>query len=66
MIDRKVKFNLDAPVKDLRELLIDEMHGIQRLPALMFTKPHASLKELNLENHDLSNHTKNLYEELPF
>ena len=74
LIDRKVKFNLDAPVTDLRELLVDEMHGIQRLPALMFTKPDASLKDLNLEQyeilnneplHDLSNHTKNLYEELP-
>ena len=74
LIDRKVKFNLDAPVKNLRELLIDEMYGIQRLPALMFTKPNASLKELNLERyeilnneplHDLSNHVKNLYEEIP-
>ena len=75
LIDRKVKFNLDAPVKDLRDILTQGMHGIQRLSALMFSKPYLSLGDLNLLHyeilsneplHDLSNHSKNLYEEIPY
>ena len=74
LIDRKVKFNLDLPSKDLNELLVNEMHGIQRLPALMYTKPHQSLKDLNLDKyeilsneplHDVSNHIKISTRKLP-
>ena len=71
---RGVKYQIDASVKDLKELLDEEMHGIQRLPALMFFRPHLTLAQLNLQSyeilsteplHDISNHTKNLYSELP-
>ena len=49
------------------------MHGIQRLPALMFSQPEAELADLNLNNYevlptepmrDISNHIKNLYAEV--
>ena len=50
------------------------MHGLQRLPALMFNNPESSLQQLNLQHyeifnneplHDISNHIKNIYNELP-
>ena len=72
--ERGVKFRSDASVNILKELLEYEMHGIQRLPALMFTKPRYTLEELNLSRyeilsneplHDVSNHVKNIYSELP-
>ena len=51
------------------------MVGIQRLPTLMFYAPHKSLTELNLGGyeilnneplHDISHHTQNIYDELPY
>ena len=51
------------------------MVGIQRLPALLFYAPHKSLTELNLGDyeilnneplHDISHHTQNIYDELPY
>ena len=58
----------------LQEKLSNLMHGIQRLPALLFENPKASLKDLSLERYEISaiepmhgigNHIKNLYEEIP-
>lgn len=71
---RKINFCSSTPLKDLREKLTSEMHGVQRLPAIMFGRTDQTLKELNLESyeilcneplHDVSNHIKNIYEELP-
>ena len=72
--ERKIKFTSTAPIQHLRELLTIEMHGIQRLPALMYDTPHSSLCDLRLQDyeilcneplHDVSNHIKNLYAEIP-
>ena len=72
---RKIKFRITQPVKELKEKLLEEMHGIQRLPALMFYHPFHSLSDLNIDRyevlkseplHDITNHIKNLYSELPF
>ena len=50
------------------------MHGIQRLPAVLFNNHALALKDINLENyeilkneplHDVSNKIKYLYEEMP-
>ena len=50
------------------------MHGIQRLPAVLFNNHALTLKDINMENyeilkneplHDVSKQTKNLYEEMP-
>ena len=50
------------------------MHGIQRLPALLFDNPLTTLDEVGLDKyeilnneplHDISHHTQNLYDELP-
>ena len=51
-----------------------EMHGIQRMPALLFTAPFAQLDSIYLDKyeilvneplHDISNHIKNLQHEIP-
>lgn len=73
--ERKINFRCDQSTSHLRELLKEEIHGIQRLPALMFSESSKTLSELNLERyeilsneplHDISNHTKNLYAEIPY
>ena len=71
---RAVKFSCHVPVKKLNDLLTEEMHGIQRLPSLLFGNHTKTLMELNIQQyevmnneplHDISNHIKNLYQELP-
>ena len=72
--ERKVSFTCKSSAKDLQEFLIKEMHGIQRLPALLFQNPTDNLDKLFLKHygilnneplHDISHHTQNLYEEIP-
>ena len=50
------------------------MHGMQRLPALLFGQSNFNLQSLHLDSyeiptyetlHDFMNYNKNLYEELP-
>ena len=52
-----------------------EMHGIQRMPALLFPKPFAKFEGINPEKyeilineafHDISNHIKNIQQEIPY
>ena len=71
---RSVKFNSSFPQKDLMSLLQYEMHGIQRLPALLYGYPKKSLGDLKLEQYeilpkeplqDISNYVKNIYQEIP-
>ena len=71
--ERKVSFACKSSAKDLLELLIKEMHGILRLPALLFQNRTDNLDELFLQHyeilnneplHDVSHHTQNLYEEI--
>ena len=73
--EHDIKFSCWQPVKYSSELLEDEMSGIKRLPALMFSEPDRTLEELNLYKceilnndpvHDVSNHIKNLYFQTPF
>ena len=72
---RSVKFSVNQDLPVLKELLAYEVDGIQSVPALMFSCPKSTLEELNLQiyemlgtelPHDISNHVKNLYEEIPF
>ena len=71
---RGVRFTAQSNKQHLESLLEVEMHGIQRLPALMFNEPFVSLEDLNLDKyeilvneplHDISNHIKNIQVELP-
>ena len=64
-----------SSAKDLNAFLENEVHGIQRVPALMYNNPLDTLESLNLSKyeilvteplHDLSNHIKNLYQEIPY
>ena len=70
-LHESIKFRCTQPTKELQEILVKEMAGIQRLPALMFTSPFKTLNDLSLSKyevlkfeplHDISNHIKNLYE----
>ena len=60
--------------KELENSLTSELHGIQRVPALLFENPQEDLKTLNLEHyeilvcepmHDVSKHIENVLTELP-
>ena len=59
----------------MNALLENEVHGIQRVPALIYNNPLDTLESLNLSKyeilvteplHDISNHIKNLYQEIPY
>ncbi|XP_019624951.1 PREDICTED: uncharacterized protein LOC109470439 [Branchiostoma belcheri] len=50
------------------------LHGVKRIPTLLYGCPNASVEDLNLSHleepgseamHDLCNHAKNLFEEIP-
>ena len=71
---RNVKFLSILPAKELQSFFDFEMHGIQRLPALLFGQCNFNLQSLHLDSyeiltheplHDFMNYIKNLYEELP-
>ena len=49
---RKVKFTSSLPQKELMELLFYELHGIRRLPSLLYDHPHQDLEELNLSQYE--------------
>ena len=42
--ERTISFTCKSSAKDLEELLIKEMHGIQSLPALLFQNPTDNLQ----------------------
>ena len=53
--------------------LDEEMHGIQRLPSLLYQEDNTSMKDLNLDRyevlpckplHDIKGHISNLYDEI--
>ena len=67
---RKVKFNCNDTKAKLGELLIAEMKGIQRAPAVLFYNQDENLIDdyeilQNEPMHDIAGHLKNLFEELP-
>ena len=60
--------------EELRKLLLDELHGVQRVPALLFTNPLATLASINCSKyeillfeplHDVGKHIENVLVELP-
>ena len=74
LLQRRIKFTCQSTTKELQGSLDCEMHGIQRLPAVLFNNHALTRKDINLENyeilkneplHDVSNQIKNLYEEMP-
>ena len=71
---RDVEFKIAQLKDDLLPKLVEEMAGIQRLPALMFHVPRRNLAECHLEKyeivtieplHAVKGHIANLYELLP-
>ena len=60
--------------KELEDLLKEELHGVQRVPALLFTSPNKTLESINCASyevlrfeplHDIGKHIENLFGELP-
>ena len=71
---RNVEFLSKLPAKKLQSFFDFEMHGLQRLHALLFGQSNFNLQSLNLDSyeilthehlHDFMNYIKNLFEELP-
>jgi hypothetical protein len=61
--------------KDLEKLLTEELHGVQRVPALLYTNPTSTLESINCGKyevlsfeplHDIGKHIENVLTELPF
>ena len=73
LIERDVDFDKQT-MKELKAELTKEMHGMQRVPSLLFNNPEGDINSLGLESyemlaceplHDIMKHIKNLFLELP-
>ena len=73
LVERDVDFD-KYTMKDLKEKLTKEMHGMQRVPSLLFNNPEGDINSLGLSSyeilaceplHDIMNHIKNLFLEIP-
>ncbi|XP_065678700.1 uncharacterized protein LOC136093585 [Hydra vulgaris] len=71
--ERGIYFQYKSHKKILQQKLDNEMHGMQRLPALLFNEDFDDLEKLYLSKyeilpceplHDVKGHTSNLYEEI--
>ena len=60
--------------EELKKLLVDELHGVQRVPAFLFTNALASLASINCDKYeilpfeplrDLGKHIENVLVKLP-
>ena len=72
--ERSVKFTVQSPTAVLKDKLITEMHGIQRVLSLLFNTPEKELDSIGLQFyemlcteslHDVSNQIKNCFLEMP-
>ena len=61
--------------KELEKLLAEELHGVQRVPALLYTNPTSTMESINCGKyevlsfeplHDIGKHIENILTELPF
>ena len=52
--ERSVQFSSKQTKAKLETILVDEMHGVQRVPALLFDTPSLTLDDLNLSHYELS------------
>ena len=73
LVERDVDFD-KYTMKELKEQLTKEMHGMQRVPSLLFNNPEGDINSLGLASyeilaceplHDIMNHIKNLFLEIP-
>ena len=73
LVERDVDFD-KYTMKDLKEELTKEMHVMQRVPSLLFNNPEGDINSLGLSSyeilaceplHDIMNHIKNLFLEIP-
>ena len=68
------KFMMVITVKEMKELLVEEMHGVQRVPALLYSNPTSTMESYHSSNyeilpfeplHDIGKHIENVCSELP-
>ena len=61
--------------KELEKLLTEELHGVQRVPALLYNNPTSTLESINCGKyevlsfeplHDIGKHIENMLTELPY
>ena len=41
------------PLKELKEVLTKEMHGMQRVPSLLFNNPEGDINSLGLASYEI-------------
>ena len=71
--EREVSFFMDEGKASLQKKLEKTLHGIQRVPSLLFSCPQEDFNNINLGRyellmepmHDNHNHIKNVFHELP-
>ena len=56
LCQRNVKFLSTLPAKELQSFFDFEMHGIQRLPALLFGQSNFNLRSLHLDSYEILTH----------
>ena len=64
---------MDESKASLQKKLEKALHGMQRLPSLLFSCPQEELNNVNLGRyellmepmHDIANHIKNVFQEIP-
>ena len=59
---------------ELEKILAEDLHGVQRVPALLYTNPTSTLQSINCDKyeilsfeplHDIGKHIENIFTELP-
>ena len=68
-----VSFFMDERKASLQKMLEKMLHGMQRVPSLLFSCPQEDLNNVNLGRyellmepmHDIANHIKNVFQEIP-
>lgn len=59
---------------ELEKLLVEELHGVQRVPALLYNMPNQTMESINCQHyeilpfeplHDIGKHIENVFDELP-
>ena len=73
--ERGIQFISTSSTNDLETILFNTLRGIHRVPSVFFSQPLATFLDINIPSyeclpceplHYITNHIKNLYEELPY
>ena len=59
LYQRNMKFSVNQDLPVLKELLACEVHGIESVPALMFSCPNSTLEQLNFQKNTIQIRKRN-------